>query len=106
MAEVEVHIGDRKVALACDDGQESRLQSLAAEFDRRLAGVRADNGQLGERQALILAALAILDEYDEARTRWASIKPEGLAAEWAAERLDEARRRMESALEQVQRSLN
>ena len=98
MAEVDVRIGERSFRLACDDGQESRLRSLAADLGARVGGIQARNGAIGDTQAIVVAALAVLDEYDEARTRWADITPEGVAAEWLADRLDAASERLERAL--------
>lgn len=98
MADVSVRINGRDYKLACDDGQEKRLGQLAEDFDKRVDGVRAKHDGLSDSQALVVAALAVLDEYDEAKTRWANITPEGAAAEWAADRLDRASERLEKLL--------
>lgn len=98
MAEVDVRIGERSFRLACDDGQEPRLKSLAEQFHNRVVALQRDNDGLGDRHAMVVAALAVLDEFDEAKTRWQSITPEGAAAEWAADRLNAASERLERAL--------
>ncbi|MEM9838503.1 MAG: cell division protein ZapA [Pseudomonadota bacterium] len=98
MAEVDVRIGERSFRLACDDGQELRLKALAEQFSARVSALQSVNDAIGDRQAVVVAALAILDEFDEAKTRWEGITPEGVAAEWAADRLDAASERLERAL--------
>ncbi|NNU16032.1 cell division protein ZapA [Parvularcula sp. ZS-1/3] len=98
MAEVSIQIGGAAYDLACDDGEERRLEQLAHDFDKRVGEVQSQHQSLGERHAVIMAALAVLDEFDEAKNRWASITPEGAAAEWAADRLDRASARLEQAL--------
>ena len=99
MAEVQVHIGDSDHLLACDDGQEERLKHLSREFDALVSAAKAKHDGLNDRQAVLIAALALLDEYDEAKTRWAAATPEGKAAEWAAAQLDLASERLEKALD-------
>ena len=101
MAELDVSIADRSFRLACDDGQEPRLQSLADDLAQRVAAVRNQNSGVGGTHAIVLAALAVLDEYDEAKNRWANNTPEGEAAEWAADRLDAMSERLEKALAAV-----
>lgn len=98
MPEVSIHIGGAAYDLACDDGEETRLKKLAEEFDQKVGDMQAKHSSLGDRHAMILAALAVLDEYDEAKGRWADITPEGAAAEWAADRLDQASARLAQAL--------
>lgn len=97
MADVDVHIGGWDYRLSCDDGQEARLKTLAEEFDHQVSNV-LEKQQLAEREALLVAALAVLDAFDEARQRWADMTPEGAAAEWVAEKLDRASERLEKAL--------
>lgn len=101
MAEVDVLIGDRSFRLACDDGQETRLKTLAADFNARVAGIRRQGEGIGETQAILVAALAVLDEYDEALSRWSRMTPEGAAEEWAAAKLDAVSERLERALDKL-----
>lgn len=101
MAEVNVTIADRSFLLACDDGQEPRLQSLADNLADRVAAVRNQNSGVGDTHAIVLAALAVLDEFDESKKRWANNTPEGEAAEWAADRLDAMSERLEKVLAAV-----
>lgn len=98
MAEVKVRIGDKDFRLACDDGQEKRVTALAKDFDQRVVDALSQDKKLGESHALVIAALAVLDEFEDAKKRWADITPEGTAAEWAADRLDQASARLEKAL--------
>ncbi|GGY45028.1 cell division protein ZapA [Parvularcula lutaonensis] len=101
MAEISVEINGREHKLTCDDGQEARARKLAEIFDKRVQDVRAKHDGLSDSQALVVAALAILDEYDEAKNRWSTMTPEGAAAEWAADRLDEASERLEKLLAEI-----
>ncbi|MEE4213153.1 MAG: cell division protein ZapA [Parvularcula sp.] len=98
MAEVSVRVGDKHYVVACDDGGEARLQRLADSFDERLRQVERGQHGLGEAHGMLIAALGILDEYDEAQSRWLAMTPEGAAAEWAASRLDAVSARLEKAL--------
>jgi cell division protein ZapA len=99
MAELDVKVGDRSFRLSCDDGQEDRLRRLAGEFDGRVKAVKRAQPNTGEAQSLVVAALALLDEYDEAKSRWSSMTPDSAAHEWLAAKLDEARRRLEQAMD-------
>ncbi|MEO1041356.1 MAG: cell division protein ZapA [Pseudomonadota bacterium] len=99
MGEVRVKIGGSEHLLVCDDGQEIRLEELAGVFDGLVTAAKAKHDDLDDRQAVLIAALAVLDEYDEAKARWADATPEGKAAEWAAAQLDRASERIEKALE-------
>lgn len=98
MAEINVTINGKDYRLACDDGQEARVKTLAAQFSDRVATCAAEIGKASEGQALVVAALAVLDEFDEAKARWTSTKPEGAAAEWVAAKLEKASDRMEKML--------
>lgn len=98
MGEVNLTLNGRDYRLRCDDGQEKRLTGLAKEFGERLTQVEKRHDGLTDSHALLLTALELLDEFDEARTRWSDMTPEGAAAEWAASRLDQASDRIEKAL--------
>ncbi|MBX9796566.1 cell division protein ZapA [Sphingomonas sp.] len=69
MAEVTLSIGGHSHRIACADGQEARLQQLAAMLAERWpAATRASGGVLGER-AMLFVALMLADSLDEALAR-------------------------------------
>ena len=69
MPHVNVTINNRQYRMACDDGQERHLGELAADFDRRIAQLRANFGEIGDMRLTVMAALIIADELSEARRR-------------------------------------
>lgn len=69
MAQVDIRINGRVYKVTCDDGQEHRLTELAAFFDRRVASVADDLGQIGDARLMMLAALTVCDELFESKAR-------------------------------------
>jgi cell division protein ZapA len=69
MAHVNVTINSRQYRMACDDGQEQHLAQLATDFDRRIAQLRAEFGEIGDMRLTVMAALIVADELSEARRR-------------------------------------
>ena len=51
--------------MACEDGQEAHLTSLARELDARIEGLRAKFGEIGDTRLTVMAALTIADELGE-----------------------------------------
>jgi len=80
LAQVTVRIGGYSHPVACQDGQEQHLQSMAAEVDRRIAALKAMGLQLGETRMLVLAALQLADEASDLRGEVASLKAAPLPA--------------------------
>lgn len=66
MAEVSLAINGRTYEIACDDGQEERLQVLAGYLDMRVAELTEQMGQVGELRLLVMAALLVADELQDA----------------------------------------
>ena len=66
MAEVSLSINGRTYEIACDDGQEERLQVLAGYIDMRVAELTEQMGQIGELRLLVMAALLVADELQDA----------------------------------------
>lgn len=62
MAQVTIKINGYAYTVGCEDGQEEHLQAMAAEIERRIAGIKALGGQSGEARLLLLAALLMADE--------------------------------------------
>lgn len=69
MAQVDIRVNGREYRITCDDGQEARLQQLAAYFDRYVTQLADDLGQIGDARLMLLSALSLCDELFEAKAR-------------------------------------
>ena len=67
MAQVSVTINGRKYRLACNEGEEARLEQLAGMVDEKIAGLRRAFGEIGDQRLVVMAALTFADELAEAR---------------------------------------
>ena len=76
MAHVTVTINGRQYRMACEDGQESHLERLANELDRHVEQLRDSFGEIGDNRLLVMAALTISDELNEARQRMRRLETE------------------------------
>lgn len=65
MAEVELLVGGRHYSIACRDGGEDHLRTIAAHVDRKAAEARAAVGDVNEARQLLFAALLLADEIAE-----------------------------------------
>ena len=74
MAQVVIEINRREFKVTCEDGQEQRLKQLAAYFDRHVAELAGDLGQIGDARLMLLAALTICDQLFEAKERAAEME--------------------------------
>ncbi|HZY12192.1 MAG TPA: cell division protein ZapA [Beijerinckiaceae bacterium] len=74
MAQVVVTIAGRTYRMACDDGEEARLEHLARDFDARIAGLRTSFGEIGDQRIIVMAALSLADELGEAQRQIADLK--------------------------------
>jgi cell division protein ZapA len=77
MAQVDVTINGRNYQIACDDGQEAHLAQLGEYVDRRVKGLVAAVGQVGDSRLLVMVALLIADELAET---YAQLKNAGEAS--------------------------
>ncbi len=69
MAQAIVTIAGRSYRLGCDEGQEKRLEQLAAVVDGKIAAMRKNFGEIGDQRLVVMAALEIADEAADARAR-------------------------------------
>jgi cell division protein ZapA len=67
MAQVLLQIGGRRYDLACRDGEQARLEALAAVVDAKAQQAAQAVGGVNEARQLMLAALLLADELEEAR---------------------------------------
>lgn len=62
MGTVNATIAGRQFRLACEDGQEEHLQTLAADIDARITDLRKRFGEIGDTRLTVMAALMVADE--------------------------------------------
>jgi cell division protein ZapA len=67
MASVEIEIASRKYAIACRDGEEAKLRTIAAIVDGKARDAAAALGGMGEARHLLFASLLLADELKERR---------------------------------------
>ncbi len=76
MAQVTVTIAGRAYRMACGDGDEPRLERLAALFDGKIDEMRGAFGEIGDMRLHVMAALTIADDLDETRQRLQALESE------------------------------
>lgn len=74
MARVEIGLNGQKYGVACEDGQESRLQEVAAFVDARMRSLAAGKPNAAETQLLVLATLTLADQIFDLRAELAKAK--------------------------------
>jgi cell division protein ZapA len=67
MAQVSVTIDGKKYRLACNEGEESRLERIAGLVDGKIDELRRSFGEIGDQRLTVMAALTFADQYVEAR---------------------------------------
>ncbi len=98
MAQVSVSINGRHFRMACEDGQEAHLMSLARELDGRIEGLRAKFGEIGDTRLTVMAALTIADELGEMGLRIARLEAELAAAQEAHAATADRNRSVQAAI--------
>ena len=66
MPTVNATIAGRQFRLACEDGQEEHLLTLARDMDERIEALRKQFGEIGDTRLTVMAALMVADELSEA----------------------------------------
>lgn len=67
MAQVEIKINGRDYRIACEDGQESHLSSLAQYLDDKVGELVKEVGQIGDTSLMVMAGLLVTDELSDIR---------------------------------------
>ena len=62
MGQITVCVNNRNYVVACEDGQEDHVQSLANYLHRQAQEMSQTVGQVGEGRLLLLSALVVADE--------------------------------------------
>ncbi|GBD43890.1 hypothetical protein HRbin40_01373 [bacterium HR40] len=66
MPTLDITINGRRHTVQCGEGEEGRLRRLASYVDGRVRELAQQYGQIGDTRLLVLAALLIADELDDA----------------------------------------
>jgi cell division protein ZapA len=68
MAQIDIEIAGRRYTVACRDGEEGHLRSVAAIVDGKAHDAAEALGSLSETRQLLFAALLLADEIKEHRS--------------------------------------
>jgi cell division protein ZapA len=105
MANIDIEVAGRRYSVACRDGEEEHLHSVAAEVDRRARDATAALGSLTETRQLLFAALLIADDIKELRAGAGIPDPVAPPPDPAvAQALERLATRVESLADSLERS--
>ena len=108
MASVEVEIAARKYSVACRDGEEAHLRSVAALVDSKAKEAASALGSLSEARQLLFASLLLADELKEQRSgqppaaQAAAVPPPPRIDPGLADVLERLADRIENLAEQIE----
>jgi len=101
MPQVSLTIDGRKYRVACNEGEEARLESLAGVIDDKIGDMRKAFGEIGDQRLVIMAALTIADNMTEARDEAAAQRKRSDAAEERAQAIASSLDQLGSRLESL-----
>ncbi|MBB3809061.1 cell division protein ZapA [Pseudochelatococcus contaminans] len=90
VGQVSVIIAGRPFRMACEAGDEARIEALAARVDARIAELAGFFGSMDDLRLTVMAAFSIADDLAASERRVAVLQAE-LAAEKAQAKEQEAR---------------
>ena len=76
MANIDIEIAGRRYNVACADGEEDHLKSVAALVDRRARDAGQALGSLSEARHLLYAALLLADDLKDGGSGAAIAEPQ------------------------------
>ncbi|HET8613014.1 MAG TPA: cell division protein ZapA [Sphingomonas sp.] len=95
MAMVTIEVGGREHEIMCRDGEEGRLKLLARMVEDRVAQVVQAVGRSNEVREMLLAALLLADDLDEAQAGRAPPPADPREAEETAHAIEAVAQRLE-----------
>jgi cell division protein ZapA len=98
MSQVSVSINGRQFRMACEDGQEEHLMTLAGELDKRIDGLRVKFGEIGDTRLTVMAAITIADELAEMGARLKRMEEELAALQNANAAADDRSKAAQAAV--------
>ncbi|WP_018148893.1 cell division protein ZapA [Henriciella marina] len=101
MAKADITIRGKHYSVACAPGQEDRLVELSTDLDARIRQIAEAVGDLGEEKLLLVAALALLDELDDAK-RARPVPAAGGTQERTVDAIGDAAARIRALTERIE----
>ena len=104
MASVDIEIASRKYAVACREGEQEHLRSVAALVDQKAKEAATALGSLGESRQLLFASLLLADQIQELRSAGGAAPPPAAPAPdpAVAEALERLAERVERIAERLE----
>lgn len=69
MPQISVTIDDTVYRMACEEGQEEHLNSLAEQFESYVQGLKGQFGKIGDQRITVMAAIMVMDELSETKRK-------------------------------------
>jgi len=103
VAQVDISINGQTYRIACEDGQEQRLQDLAQMVDAHVKDLVEQVGQVGHTRLLVMASLLVADELVDLREAASEFGEDvdGEGGERAAQAIERVAGRLEAIAERV-----
>ena len=100
MADVRITVHGQKYSIRCDEGEEARVEELAAYFNTHVERLARELGHVAESRLLILAGITICEELFAARAEGEGSFDRALAEDLArlAGRIERCAEGLESGL--------
>ncbi|MGP9821507.1 cell division protein ZapA [Salinarimonas sp. NSM] len=76
MPQITVLIAGKTYRMACGEGEEARLEGLAAMLDAKIGEMREAFGEIGDMRLQVMAALTFADTLVDAQARIGSLEAE------------------------------
>lgn len=76
MAEINVTVNNRLYSIGCDDGEEDQVRRLSQMLDGRVRELAALVGQVGEARLMLMTALTLADDLEQAQRDVAAMRQE------------------------------
>ena len=76
MPQVAVVINGKTYRMACDEGQEQHLLSLAKRFDSYVGNLKESFGEIGDQRLTVMAGVMVTDELVEVQKKLRGVETE------------------------------
>lgn len=106
MGIINVKVGSRNYQIACEDGQENHLASVAEEMDKKVDALSRQLRTGNESLLLVMSAIMVQDEFNEYKKKFEASTDKGRAKrdEEIAEILNTISGYLENIIEKIEKN--